>query len=351
MNTFFVIPAKAGIHVRHKMDSRLRLAGMTLVLCLLPLVFGHSVEPSRLFFSDAKVSFRIPNNWQLEPKFPYGPLFTKRSNDGTTAVISCAISAPINQNRISADVSYDILKQLAKRELEIRQPGYRSVSERERQLAGQNAFELVWESQADRKRRHQTLYFFLEDRIYAFSLQSSARTFKWTHPDFQNWLNSIRVLRRVNAGTVDTPAHGGLWIHQTAGLKVAIPDAWLVAVADDRSLGITVAEGNLQAAMTITVDVGSSTAQGFSSADKKDATKAIRRKGLRIVGESEEPFHGLPAFEVRYEGESKDRVVKGRDIWVLGPKARWLFNLEGDVSLYNSLSDAYKHILDLMEFI
>ena len=46
-----------------------------------------------------------------------------------------------------------------------------------------------------------------------------------------------------------------------------------------------------------------------------------------------------------------DRFVKGRDIWVVSPKARWLFNVEGDVSLYNSLADQYEQILKNIEFI
>ena len=77
----------------------------------------------------------------------------------------------------------------------------------------------------------------------------------------------------------------------------------------------------------------------------------IRKKGLRLVHDSDDLFHGLPAFQVRYEGMLNDRVVKGMDIWVISPKARWLFNLEGDVSLYNSLADQVEQILKNLEFI
>jgi hypothetical protein len=54
---------------------------------------------------------------------------------------------------------------------------------------------------------------------------------------------------------------------------------------------------------------------------------------------------------VHYEGSQNGRVVKGVDIWVLSPKGRWLFNVEGDVSLYNSLTDAYADLLKNIEFI
>jgi hypothetical protein len=69
------------------------------------------------------------------------------------------------------------------------------------------------------------------------------------------------------------------------------------------------------------------------------------------VSETEEAFHGYPSLQVQYEGQQDNRVIKGRDIWVLSPKARWLINMEGDVSLYNAIAAPYDQILNGMEFI
>ena len=95
------------------------------------------------------VTFPLPRqNFDLQPHFPYGPLFTKTTKDGATALISCAISAPLEETHVAADISQQVLKQLAKRELEAHQPGYNSIVEEDRQLAGHNAFEITWENVA-----------------------------------------------------------------------------------------------------------------------------------------------------------------------------------------------------------
>jgi hypothetical protein len=328
------------------------LLAMTAEMIMLSSSVLATDTQSRLFFSDANISFICPSHWTLQPNFPYGPLFTKTIKDGTTALISCAISAPLEENNVSADISQQVLKQLAKNELEVHQPGYRALSERDRQLAGQNAFEITWEDVVDSQTlKHQSLYFFVEDRIYALTLQSNPHSFRWLVPDYQHWLNSLRILSRKDSGSLEDPAHGGLWIHQTGGVKIAIPEPWLIAVSDDRTLGATFAQGGLHTEITATVDLSSPTSREFSRRDKKDALKAVHKKGLRIVHDSNDPFHGLPAFQVQYEGMLNDRVVKGMDIWVISPKGRWLFNVEGDVSLYNSLADQYEQILKNIEFI
>jgi len=229
------------------------------------------------------------------------------------ALISCAISAPLVDNRVSADISERVLTQLAKHELEAHQPGYHSLAERERQLAGHNAFEITWENVVDSQTlKHQSLYFFVESRVYALTLQSHAHSFRWLVPDFQQWLASMQVLSRKDSGSLDAPAHGGLWIHQTGGVKIAVPDAWLIAVSDDRTLGATLAQGGQHTELTATVDVSSPTGTGFSRGDKKEARKGVHKKGLRIAHESVEPFHGLPAFQVRYEGLRGTGWSKGR---------------------------------------
>src|SRR5262249_34534233 len=158
--------------------------------------------------------------------------------------------------------------------------------------------------------------------------------FRWSVPDFQHWLSSLRILSRQDAGSLEEPAHGGLWIHQTGGAKILIPEAWLIAVSDDRSLGATFARGDFHIELTATVEASSSTVNAFARRDRKEAVKLVHKKGLRIVQDSEDVFHGYPAYRVQYEGMLKDRVIKGMDIWVLSPKGRWLFNVEGDVPLY-----------------
>ncbi|OGR89357.1 MAG: hypothetical protein A2992_08120 [Elusimicrobia bacterium RIFCSPLOWO2_01_FULL_59_12] len=334
--------------------------GMGRTACLTPWLIAHcavvvlAVDPTapRLFFSDANISFRFPNNWTLQPNFPYGPLFTKPARDGSAATISCAISAPLESHHVSSDISLELLKMLARRELAAHQPGYKAIAERDRTLSGHNVFEITWENTAGSGTlRHQTVYFFVENRVYALTLQSRPKTFRWVMPDFQNWIQSLRILSRKDAGALEAPAHGGLWIHQTGGAKIVVPDPWLIAVSDDRTLGATLVQGAFNAALTATVELSTPSLKGFSRRDRKDAVKAVRKKGLRIVRETEDAFHGFPSFQVRYEGMLKERVVKGIDLWVLSPKARWLITLEGDVTLYNSLAEQFDQILKEIEFI
>ena len=123
------------------------------------------------------------------------------------------------------------------------------------------------------------------------------------------------------------------------------------AVSDDRTLGTTLAQGDAHTDLTATVDASSVSVREFTRREKKEAIKSVRKKGLRVVRDREDAFHGYPSFQVEYEGMLKDRLVKGRDIWVLSPKGRWLFNVEGDVSLYNSLTEQIQGILKSIEFI
>jgi hypothetical protein len=276
----------------------------------------------------------------------------KPTKNGQNAVISCAISAPLTHNQILADVSQQVLKQLAKQELTTHQPGYRLLSERDRRLADHHAYEVVWENQIDSQTvTHQTLYFFVENRLYALSLQTPSSAFKWIVPDFQNWLSTVRVLSRQNKSALAEPSRGGLWIHQTGGIKIPLGQDWLIAVADDRQLGAAFAQDSQHTEFTATVDASSSTDREFAEADRKQALKSLRKKGLRVTNDRLDAFHGYPSYVVEYEGRLNDRVIKGMDIWVLTPKGRWLFNVEGDVSLYNSLTDAYKTLFDAIEFI
>ncbi len=69
------------------------------------------------------------------------------------------------------------------------------------------------------------------------------------------------------------------------------------------------------------------------------------------MSESEEPFHGLSAFHILYEGTDGGRYLRGQDIWVASPKGRWLFNLEGDGAFFNKLTDDYSDILNNIQFL
>jgi hypothetical protein len=322
----------------------------TSILFLSALAYAADPTP-RLFFSDANISFRFPNHWDLQGRFPYGPMFTKTTPYGPST-ISCAISAPLSNDHLMTDLSGAVLKQLAQQELATNQPGYKLISQKDRRLASRNAYEIVWENTVSSETlRNQTIYFYVQNRVYALTLRASPKTFHWSSPDFENWLTSLRILSRKDAGALQDPARGGLWIHQTGGAKIKISDPWLIAVSDDRLLGVTFARGDFHTEFTATVEVASPSPGAFTSRDRKDILKGIHHKGLRIVRESDQVFHGYPAIEVLYEGMLEERVVKGKDLWVLTPKGRWLFNFEGDVSLYNSLTEAYAEILNNIEFL
>ena len=132
---------------------------------------------------------------------------------------------------------------------------------------------------------------------------------------------------------MDAPAHGGLWVHQTGGAKIAFPEDWLIGVADDRQVGATVAHDKMHLDFTAVVDVCDARLQTMETQEKDAARRAIEKKGFKIVAESEEPFHGYPCFQLTYEGTVEDRFVRGEDLWVSGPKARWLISIEGDAKL------------------
>jgi hypothetical protein len=167
---------------------------------------------------------------------------------------------------------------------------------------------------------------------------------------YQNWLRSLRVLSRQDSGALLDPAHGGLWIHQTGGLKIFIPEDWLIAVADDRALGATLARGGQHADLTAAVDVSSGSV-ALTIQERAEARSSLHKKGYRLVEESEEPFHAFPALRIQYEGEKESRLIAGQDIWVAGPHGRWLLSLEADVTLYHALKDQYAQILKAMQFL
>ena len=84
--------------------------------------------------------------------------------------------------------------------------------------------------------------------------------------------------------------------------------------------------------------------------EKDQVRRTIQEKGHKIVAESEEPFHGLPAFHVAYEDTVEDRFIRGQDLWIWSPKARWLINIEGDSSLLRQRQDEWQGILSNIHF-
>lgn len=334
---------------------RLLTRGMTNLVCSIFLVAGPALAaeppPARLFFSDAKISFTFPNHWTVEPTFPYGPLFTKETQQGSQATISVRISEPLNQGHLSADATPEFLKRFVEQEFATRKTPFRILSSSQRTLAGQNCYEITWEDLKATPVTTQSEFFFIENRVYALTLTANSDSFLWLVPDFQGWLNNVRVLSRRNAGSLDHPARGGFWVHQTGGAKFLIPEEWLIGVADDRTLGIAFAKDKMHLELTASLEVLDRPSHDLAAADKEAMRAAIEKKGFKVLQESEEPFHGYPAYHLTYEGTNEGRYVRGQDVWVRSPKARWLINAEGDGPLYRQKADELRTILNDIQFL
>jgi len=306
--------------------------------------------PPRLFFSDAKLSFLVPDPWEVPSSFPFGPLLTRKTQEGTDAFVVCQISDPVDSSRLSADISTDTLKEFATHDLSSRNTGARVLATTARTLAGQNAYEVTWLNEGpEGVTQTQSIYFFMDNRFYHLSLRANRDSFPWIVQDFQNWLLSVRLLNRQDSGKLDDPAHGGVWVHQTGGVKITIPDDWLIGVADDRQVGATIVRDKMHLAFSAVVDVSSPAAQGMAAVEKEEAQKTLE-KDYKIIAQSEEPFHGLPALELDYEGTVDGRFVRGEDLWVSSPKARWLISVDGDSRLLRQLSDEWQGILSDIHF-
>ena len=322
------------------------------ILFLWPLTFCLAVDtPPRLFFSDAKLSFVVPEPWEVPSSFPVGALMTRKTQEGTDAFIQCQISDPVDSGRMSADVSIDALKAFATADIRSRSKDARLLASSPRTLAGQNAYETTWLNEGPTETaENQSVYFFTENRFYVLSLRANRESFPWMVQDFQNWLASARLLSRRDSGKLDQPAHGGLWVHQTGGAKIAFPDDWLIGVADDRQVGATVARDKMHIDFTAEVEVLGSPAREMPSDDKKEVLQALERKGYKITAESDEPFHGFPCYRLAYEGTIDGRFVRGQDLWVSGPKARWLISQDGDGVLLRQFAEEYQGILNGIHF-
>ncbi len=312
----------------------------------------EGLQPPRIFFADANLSFAIPAKWTLDPSFPNGPLFSQVTERGTQALITCQGSDPIDPNRRMNDIPPEALKAFTHQDLAARWKNSRVLAKSTGTLAGHNSYEITWEDPGEGVAvQFQSVYFFVENRVTTLTLRAGADDFPWLVPEFQAWLASVQILSRQGAGALDAPAHGGLWIHQAAGAKVAIPEAWLIAVANDHILGAAIAENDQHSELTVTVDLITEPPVEMTAAGKKHARRVVEKKGYRIVSESDEPFHGLPSFSLKYEGTRRSRFVRGEDRWVMGPQGRWLINLEGDAPFFKTLSADYENILNNIQFL
>ena len=314
-----------------------------IIFPLLALVcsLGGAVDtPPRLFFSDAMLSFLVPEPWDVPSTFPFGPLLTRKTQEGTDAFIQCQISDPVDPTRVSADVSSDVLKGFATHDIETRVNNSRILASSGRTLAGQNAYEVTWLSEGpEGVMQYQSIYFFMESRYYVLSLRTFRDSFPWIVQDFQTWLDSVQTLSRTDSGTLTAPSHGGLWVHQTGGVKIGFPEEWLLGVADDRQVGATMARDKMHLDFTAVVEVLKSPPKEISPDQKKAARAAISQKSYAITTESDEPFHGFPCYRLKYEGTIDGRFVRGQDLWGASPKALWLISIEGDGAYYRQLSD------------
>jgi hypothetical protein len=348
----FVIPRgrRRGIH-GFPPEARGNDVWWIFAICLLLSAVCHAVEtPPRLFFSDAKLSFLIPEPWDVPASFPFGPLMTRKTQEGTDAFVVCQISDPIDASRLSADTSTDTLKDFATHDLATRDPGARVLAASPRTLAGQNAYEVTWLNEdPEGVIQYQSVYFFLDNRFYVLSLRANRDSFAWIVQDFQNWLTSVNLLNRQDSGKLEAPAHGGVWVHQTGGAKITIPEDWLIGVADDRQVGATIARDKMHLTFSAVVDA-LSPATGEMTAAEKEEARGTLKKDYKIIAQSEEPFHGLPALQIVYEGTVDGRFVRGQDLWVSSPKARWLISIDGDSRLLKQLSDEWQGILSDIHF-
>jgi hypothetical protein len=351
----------AASHPTVRGASRRPLHEHFLLICLAiawPAFAAAPVSPpapeaaSRVFFSDAKLSLAVPDDWDVDPSFPFGPVFQRTTPEGSQALITCQISDPLAQTHLATNLPADQLRKIAEQNLAAQNTHARILSRDTRQIAGHDAFEMTWEEQTDSTMTQvQSVYFFSEDRVYAVALRARADSFPWLVPPFQEWLNTVEMLTAKDSGVLQTPAHGGLWVHQTGGAKIAIPDAWLIGVADDRSLGATLANGSQHSELTASVATVQQEPQ--MTPEEHDAARAaLEKKGYRILSETDEPFHGLSALQFNYEGNRSDgRVVRGTDVWVATPKGHWLFSVEGDITFFNHLTSDFNDILNNIQFL
>ena len=118
------------------------MANLSFTSCLLRAVD----TPPRLFFSDAKLSFVVPSPWDVPSTFPFGPLLTRKTQEGTDAFIVCQISNPVDPTGCGGCLE-DALKAFATQDIDSRKEKSRILASTARTLMDQNAYEVTWLSE------------------------------------------------------------------------------------------------------------------------------------------------------------------------------------------------------------
>ena len=307
-----------------------------------------SATPPRLFDAVGRISFLIPENWTVNLDYAVKPLFTWSTPEGSKAEIYYEPGPPLEKAHLQTELEMTALRAFAREDVARRHPQARVLASEARTLVGRNAYEITWVEGA---LQQQSVYVFIDDKFLVISLRADKNVFAWQVPDFQTWLQEVRFLVRRDSGALPTPARGGVWIQTAAGARVTLPNHWLIGVADDRMVGAVFAQDQKYAEVTVTADLTPDKPLEIDAKTKTDARAGLAAQNFKILTETEEPFHGHPAFRVAFEGYRKGRYIKGVDLWVASPKARWLISLEGDGPLFNRLGGDFRKILDEFEFL
>lgn len=315
-----------------------------------PIESAELIE-SRVFWADAGLSLPVPDGWTFQDAFPdEGPFLMRELDHGRTARITVERDAPDASLPITADLDPEILARAARQKALA--GGSRIVARSDRTLGQRRAAEVTFLTpERDRVWQTQLVVGFMQDRLFSLHLKSLADDFPALVPGFQEWLERVRFLSRDNGGSLDAPSHGGLWIHQTGGARIAFPAIWGVGAADDRQVGAAYTDHQQEVTFTMTVGDPGVPAGEASEADRARIRKDLRSRGFRITEETDEPFHGHPSLQVAYEGAQNKRFLKGRDIWVYTPRGRWLINLQGDSRLFRERLNDFRDILDAIDFL
>jgi len=309
-------------------------------------VFAADATPQRIYFSDAGLSFTFPPGGELDDHFPMAPLFHLSMDNAKPALIFCRASKPFSPMHIAADIPMDELSRLAIDSLQS-QFGMVIDSKEEDSFSEHHALRVL--SHTAEGHCALTEFFFKDGRLYALSLEAPTDAIEIYRPLFENWLKQVSLVGPAENDALLQPSHGGLWIHQSGGLRIKVPTAWLIGVSNARTLGMTISQDDQHSELTATVDI-LNTAKEILPNEKTDAEQALEKKGYRLLSESDEPFHGLAALRLEYDGQKGARYIRGEDIWVASAKGRWLFSMEGDGVFFRGLMADYVTLLNDMDF-
>ncbi len=308
--------------------------------------------PARLFYADANVSVTLPDRWDLNTAFPAGPMFSRNEAGGAQALMTCVLSDPIDPHHLTGDLPPEALHKAVDADLTARAPQGKVLSRHDRSIGGHAGYELTWENpEEDRTYEYASVYFFFRHRIYTLTMRAPADRYADLIADFENWVGSLQILARTTGGALLEPAHGGIWVHVAGGARVAIPGDWLIGIADDQHMGATLVQADQHTEVTATVDTALTGATALTEEERAMDRHALVSEGFRILHESDEPFHGLPAYALAYDGKRGARFVKGQDLWVASSRGRWLFNIEGDGPLFNKRTNDYRDIMNQVQFL